>query len=315
MQRPERENGGFNHKWTGINTNGRFYNIIDVHLCPFVVEMNGLGGGPAVFPDFGWFYVDPFRGFEAGGYIITQLESGGGDVTKRGMQIFSAVFDRSAPDLDSCPDESLPEFAFIGRSNAGKSSLLNFLAGRDGLARVSPTPGFTRMINVFTVNKNWRLVDLPGYGFAQGAKKDSAKFNKAVMRYLKHRPNLCCVFALVDSGLEPQDIDVEFIEWLARNAVPFVLVFTKTDKHSSAAVAANIAAFQARIAPWFVELPAHFTCSSVSGAGRTELLNMIEETLVAINAPSNQMEDAPEKPAKKASPEKAKKRVDLQRPW
>ncbi len=231
------------------------------------------------------------------------------------MQIFSAIFDRSAPDLDSCPDESLPEFAFIGRSNAGKSSLLNFLSGQNNLARVSPTPGFTRMINMFTVNKNWRLVDLPGYGFAQGAKKDSAKFNKAVMRYLKHRPNLCCVFALVDSGLEPQEMDVEFIEWLARNAVPFVLVFTKTDKNSAAVVDANIAAFTARIAPWFVELPACFKCSSVSGAGRTELLGLIEETLTAINAQSNQAEDAPEKPAKQSSPEKTKKRVDLQRPW
>ena len=147
------------------------------------------------------------------------------------MNISSAIFDRSAPDLASCPDESLPEFAFIGRSNSGKSSLLNMLSGKADLARTSPTPGFTKLINFFTVNKNWRLVDLPGYGFAEGAKKDSARFNQAVSHYLKRRTNLCLVFALIDSGLEPQEMDVDFVEWLARNAVPFVIVFTKTDKN------------------------------------------------------------------------------------
>src|SRR5580704_10929658 len=136
------------------------------------------------------------------------------------MNISSAIFDRSAPDLDACPDESLPEFAFIGRSNVGKSSLLNMLAGRDGLARVSPVPGYTKLINIFTMNQTWRLVDLPGYGFAAGAKKHSAKFNKAVAEYLEHRTNLCCVFALIDSGLTPQALDVEFVGWLARHAVP-----------------------------------------------------------------------------------------------
>src|ERR1017187_787035 len=115
------------------------------------------------------------------------------------VNISSAIFDCSAPDLASCPDASLPEFAFIGRSNSGKSSLLNMLAGKDGLARTSPTPGFTKLINFFTVNKTWRLVDLPGYGFAQGARKAKFKFNQAVDDYLKHRTSLCCVFALLDS--------------------------------------------------------------------------------------------------------------------
>ena len=229
------------------------------------------------------------------------------------MQIASAIFDRSAPDLAACPDETLPEFAFIGRSNVGKSSLLNLLAGRENLARVSPTPGFTRMINFFTINRNWRLVDLPGYGFAQGAKKDSARFNKAVLNYLKRRPNLTCVFALIDSGLAPQAIDVDFIEWLARNAVPFVLVFTKADKNSTAAVEANIAAFCAKIAPWFVQMPAHFTCSSQEGSGRAELLGMIDETLAAILAESSQLANAQEDlPAPR---EPRKKRPDLHRPW
>src|SRR3954463_3411136 len=146
------------------------------------------------------------------------------------MHISSATFHCSAPDLDACPDGSLPEFAFIGRSNVGKSSLLNMLAGEQGLARVSPKPGFTKMINIFTINKTWRLVDLPGYGFAQVARQDRSLFNRAVGDYLRHRPNLCCVFALLDSGLAPQKIDLEFVQWLTDHTVPYVLVFTKTDQ-------------------------------------------------------------------------------------
>ena len=198
------------------------------------------------------------------------------------VNISSAIFDRSAPDLASCPDESLPEFAFIGRSNSGKSSLLNMLSGKVDLARTSPTPGFTKLINFFTMNKNWRLVDLPGYGFAEGAKKDSARFNQAVSHYLKRRTNLCLVFALIDSGLEPQEMDVDFVEWLARNAVPFVIVFTKTDKNPMTTVEANILAFTARIAGWFEQLPEIFRCSSTTGQGRSELLGVIVATLDAI---------------------------------
>ncbi len=210
------------------------------------------------------------------------------------MNISSAIFDCSAPDLASCPEASLPEFAFIGRSNSGKSSLLNLLAGKDGLARTSPTPGFTKLINFFTVNKTWRLVDLPGYGFAKGAKKDSARFNAAVSHYLKRRTSLCLVFALVDSGLEPQEIDLAFVEWLARNAVPFVLVFTKTDCGTPEIVAANIEAFKARIAAWFEQLPEIFQCSSANGHGKSELLGVIESTLAAIPAePESAETDVP----------------------
>ena len=226
------------------------------------------------------------------------------------VNILSAIFDCSAPDLDSCPDESLPEFAFIGRSNVGKSSLLNFLAGKDGLARTSPTPGFTKLINIFTMNKTWRLVDLPGYGFAAGAKKDSSRFNHAVSNYLKQRTNLCLVFALMDSGLEPQEIDLEFVEWLARNAVPFVLVFTKTDKVTPAAVQANIGSFTARIAGWFEQLPAMFNCSTTAAQGREELLGVIDESMAAIQAESSQAPVAgrKEKVTRKSRP-------DLARPW
>ena len=227
------------------------------------------------------------------------------------MHISSAIFDRSAPDLASCPDESLPEFAFIGRSNVGKSSLLNLLAGEQRLARVSPTPGFTKLINIFTINKTWRLVDLPGYGFAEGAKQASNQFNRAVAAYLKHRPNLCLVFALIESGLPPQDLDLEFVEWLARNAVPFVLVFTKADKVPPATAQANLAAFTERIAPWFEQPPARFTCSAETGLGRQDLLGVIEEAMTAIQAEANQLppnQESQRPPTRKRGP-------DLKRPW
>lgn len=232
------------------------------------------------------------------------------------VNISSAIFDCSAPDLDSCPDESLPEFAFIGRSNVGKSSLLNMLAGEQGMARVSATPGFTKLINVFTMNKCWRLVDLPGYGFAQGARKQRARFNKAVADYLKHRTNLCLVFALIESGLAPQAIDVQFVEWLVRHEVPFVLVFTKTDKVSAATVQANIAAFTGRISAWFEKLPAVFACSAETKQGRRELLGVVEEQMTAINAASV---PAPV-PAQDPGPQtrvqdNRKRRPDLNRPW
>jgi GTP-binding protein len=202
------------------------------------------------------------------------------------VNISSAIFDCSAPDLDSCPDESLPEFASIGRSNVGKSSLLNMLAGKGVLARVSTTPGFTKLINFFTMNKTWRLVDLPGYGYAEGSRKHVSQFNRAAANYLKHRPNLCCVFLLIDSGLEPQPLDLEFVQWLASHALPFVIVFTKTDRGTPEAVAAHIAAFTERIAGWFEKLPEIYRCSATTGNGRSELLAVISATLDAIPAES-----------------------------
>jgi GTP-binding protein len=239
------------------------------------------------------------------------------------MQISSAIFHCSAPDLDSCPDESLPEFAFIGRSNVGKSSLLNVLAGEVGLARVSPKPGFTKLINIFTMNKTWRLVDLPGYGFAEGAKKDSARFNQAVSHYLKERTNLCLVFALIESALSPQEIDLDFVQWLARNQVPFVLVFTKTDKVLATTVDANIAAFKEAISTWFVESPAIFTCSAETGHGRHDLLAVIGENMAAIEAEQARQREVTETEAGPASPgdlpslsaKTRKKGPDLHRPW
>jgi len=231
------------------------------------------------------------------------------------VNISSAIFDCSAPDLDSCPDESLPEFAFIGRSNVGKSSLLNMLAGERGMARVSSTPGLTKLINIFTMNKCWRLVDLPGYGFAQGSRKHRARFNKAVADYLQHRTNLCLVFALIQSGLAPQQIDLEFVQWLVRHSTPFVLVFTKTDKVSADAVQANIAAFTDHISAWFEKLPAVFTCSAETGQGRQELLGVIDEQMTAINAASNPVPPAAESLLQTPAQGNRKRRPDLNRPW
>ena len=235
------------------------------------------------------------------------------------VNISSAIFDRSAPDLNSCPDESLPEFAFIGRSNVGKSSLLNMLVGEQGLARVSTTPGFTKLINLFTMNKCWRLVDLPGYGFAHVARKDRARFNQAVNDYLENRPNLSLVFALIDSCLAPQAIDIEFVEWLVRHSVPFVFVFTKTDKVTPATVQTNIAAFTARISAWFEKLPAVFTCSAQTRQGRPELLGVIDEAMTAINTASIRAPAANESSSSLSLPaparENRKRRPNLHRPW
>jgi GTP-binding protein len=200
------------------------------------------------------------------------------------VNISSATFLCSAPDLDACPPGSLPEFAFIGRSNVGKSSLLNMIAGKGVLARVSPTPGFTKLINFFTMSKTWRLVDLPGYGFAKVARKDSSQFNQAVLEYLQHRENLHCVFALLDSGLPPQELDLEFVEWLADNAVPFVLVFTKTDTVKPVTARANIAAFKECIVDWCKTLPEIFTCSATKKHGRGALLGVIKEAMDAARA-------------------------------
>ena len=186
------------------------------------------------------------------------------------------------------------------------------LAGEQGLARVSATPGFTKMINIFTINKIWRLVDLPGYGFAAGAKSESNRFNKSVANYLKNRANLCLVFSLIDSGLEPQEIDLAFIEWCARNAVPFVLVFTKTDKVTPEAAQTNIAAFMNSIAAWFKQSPATFTCSANTGHGRQDLLGVIEEMMTAIQAEAAKVQAAVAQ--KKNSPTR-KRGPDLQRPW
>ncbi len=195
------------------------------------------------------------------------------------MIIRSAVFNTSATDLDSCPPPGLPEFPFIGRSNVGKSSLINLLTSRKGLARVSGAPGHTRMINFFTINDAWRIVDLPGYGHVEKKQGAKEKFAEIISEFLPQREGIRTVFVLIDSRHEPQRIDIEFTTWLANSGVPFVLVFTKVDKLKPAGVTRNVAAFQASLAEWTTVQPRVFTCSSETGAGRTQLMTFISSLL------------------------------------
>jgi len=199
------------------------------------------------------------------------------------MKIKSAVFEMSAPDLAQCPKSALPEFAFIGRSNVGKSSLINMLAGKRDLAKASVTPGKTKMINFFLINDAWCLVDLPGYGYANVGKRDRADFNKAVADYLEKRRNVYCVFVLIDVRLPPQAIDLEFIHWLAQLTVPFAFIFTKGDKQSAAQSESNIALFKKSLADWSEDLPDMILTSSKTGDGRREVLDLIQEMLANNN--------------------------------
>ena len=191
------------------------------------------------------------------------------------MRILSAVFDTSAPDVAMCPPPGLPEFPFIGRSNVGKSSLLNLLTNRKGLAKVSSRPGHTQLINFFTINQSWRLVDLPGYGYARVSKAAQEMFADLITGFLLKRSVIRRVFVLIDSRHEPHKIDLEFVSWLAGCGVPYALVFTKIDKLKPAAVTKNIAAFEAGLLGWDTPMPEVFRCSSLNGAGRAELLAFI----------------------------------------
>jgi GTP-binding protein len=199
------------------------------------------------------------------------------------MKIKTALFDVSAPDLESCPKSPLPEFAFIGRSNVGKSSLINMLCERKDLAKVSITPGKTKLINFFLINGNWTLVDLPGYGYANVGRKDRDQFNKAVADYLEHRTNIIRVFVLIDSRLPPQKIDLEFISWLGNCSVAFALIFTKTDKLSSTQARANVELFKQSMAQEWDDLPEIFLCSSKTKQGRNDILNYVTRTLAETN--------------------------------
>jgi GTP-binding protein len=199
------------------------------------------------------------------------------------VKIKSAVFEMSAPDLAACPTWALPEFAFIGRSNVGKSSLINMLTERRDLAKVSVTPGKTQLINFFVINDRWSLVDLPGYGYAAVGHRDRDAFNAAVAEYLEQRKNIRCVFVLIDSRLPPQPIDLQFVNWLEECGVPYVLAFTKTDKQSDTRTRANIDLFTQGFGAEGRELPPVFTSSGKTKSGRAELLRFIEDTLAGAN--------------------------------
>ena len=195
------------------------------------------------------------------------------------MHALTAKFQTSAPNLASCPVSELREFAFIGRSNVGKSSLLNMLAGAKALAKVSATPGHTQLINFFATNNAWTLVDLPGYGYAKTAGGARDRFQQMIAGYLCGRANLAGVFVLIDSRHPPQQIDLEFVKWLMSEAVPFSLVFSKADKVKAGLLQKHIELFQEKIAPWCGELPRVFITSAETRSGRKELLDFITETL------------------------------------
>jgi len=192
------------------------------------------------------------------------------------MEIKSAEFVISNTDYRKCPESKLPEYAFIGRSNVGKSSLINMLCNRNGLAMTSSKPGKTLLINHFIINNNWHLVDLPGYGFATAGKSMREKLKDMIENYIIHREQLICLFLLIDSRLEPQKIDMEFMEWLGENGIPFSIVFTKLDKMSTVRAKESLKAYQDKLKEQWEELPPIFATSSEKRVGRDELLDYIE---------------------------------------
>ena len=192
------------------------------------------------------------------------------------MKISSADFVVSNNDVKKCPDSKLPEYAFIGRSNVGKSSLINMLTNRKGLAMTSSKPGKTLLINHFIINSEWHLVDLPGYGFAQAGKANRERLRKMIESYILMRDQLTNLFLLIDSRHAPQKIDLEFIEWLGLNGIPFSIVFTKADKLSGSRLNENIQAYKEKLNEQWEELPPVFITSSSTAKGKDEILDYID---------------------------------------
>lgn len=190
--------------------------------------------------------------------------------------IQQAEFVISSPDVASCPSSRLPEYAFIGRSNVGKSSLINMLTHNPKLAKTSQKPGKTLLINHFLIDKLWHLVDLPGYGYAQAGQKQRDKLRAMIERYCLLRQELCSLFVLIDCRLEPQQIDLEFMEWLGENEVPFAIVFTKADKLGKVRLRENVEAYKAKLLETWIELPPIFVTSAENKTGEDELLAYIE---------------------------------------
>lgn len=194
------------------------------------------------------------------------------------MKINTAEFIVSNSDVKKCPNEPIPEYAFIGRSNVGKSSLINMLTNNKNLAKTSSKPGKTQLINHFKINSNWFLVDLPGYGYAKVSKSTKSTFQKFITEYFEKREQLVSAFVLVDIRHEAQKIDLEFINYLGENGVPFGIVFTKADKISKGTVQKHIAAYKkALLANGWEEIPPYFVTSSEDGTGKDEVLDYIEE--------------------------------------
>lgn len=193
------------------------------------------------------------------------------------MQIKSAEFVMSNSDVTKCPKSHLPEYAFIGRSNVGKSSLINMLMQRKNLAKTSGRPGKTQLINHFLINKNWHLVDLPGYGYAKVSKKSKKTFQKFITEYFLKREQLVMGFVLVDCRHQPQPIDLEFMEWLGEEQFPFAIIFTKADKLKPKALERNIKEYQEKMLETWIEMPQYFVTSSSNAIGREEVLHYIDQ--------------------------------------
>ena len=192
------------------------------------------------------------------------------------MEIRTAEFSISSPMVSMCPKDTKAEYAFIGRSNVGKSSLINMLCRNKKLAKTSSTPGKTLLINHFIINKEWYLVDLPGYGFAKRSKKEVQRLDQMIRGYILGRKQLVNVFVLIDVRLEAQAIDLEFMNWLGMSGIPFSIVFTKADKLSAAKVRASVAAYEKKMLETWEEMPPYFVTSAEKGQGREEVLDYIE---------------------------------------
>ena len=199
------------------------------------------------------------------------------------MIVSSAEFVKSSQELNQCPQPDMPEFAFIGRSNVGKSSLINMLVDKKDLAKTSSQPGKTQLINHFLINEEWYLVDLPGYGYAKTSMENRKKWRKMIEDYLLKRVNLLTVFVLVDSRLEPQKIDLEFINFLGENQVPITLIFTKTDKQSAKKTEESLECFKESLSEYWEELPKIILTSSEKRVGRDEVLETIENIIPFFN--------------------------------
>ncbi|PKP33824.1 MAG: YihA family ribosome biogenesis GTP-binding protein [Bacteroidetes bacterium HGW-Bacteroidetes-17] len=194
------------------------------------------------------------------------------------MIIKSADFVISNQEVSKCPKTDLPEYAFIGRSNVGKSSLINMLTNRKKLAKTSSTPGKTQLINHYLINEEWYLVDLPGYGFAKISKSAREKWGELIHQYLMKRKNLRCTFILIDARIEPQKIDLEFMEWLGINQLPFVIVFTKSDKLNKTELINNIERYKSTLLEKWTELPQFIVSSSITSQGRDAIYDLITDT-------------------------------------
>jgi GTP-binding protein len=193
------------------------------------------------------------------------------------MEIKEASFVVSNTKVEMCPRPDKPEYAFIGRSNVGKSSLLNMLTNRKALAKVSGKPGKTRLINHFLINGEWYLVDLPGYGYAKTGREERKKWEKSFRNYILLRENLYCLFVLIDSRHEPQQNDLEFMEWLGMSQIPFAIIFTKADKLKPEELEENIRIFQEKMMETWEEMPPFFASSAVTRQGQVEILHYIDQ--------------------------------------